>query len=107
MLCVYIREEGSRETAQASPQGDHYRAAEGLGKDIGTLSSSPGECVLHKHLSTSKKAVSVEHTGSFLSIENGRKIFAENQCKGNRFDTSTKQKSLELLEYTITLDIFP
>lgn len=56
MLCVYIREEGSRETAQASPQGDHYRAAEGLGKDIGTLSSSPGECVLHKHLSTSKRA---------------------------------------------------
>lgn len=54
-----------------------------------------------------KIAVSVEHTGSFLSIENGRQIFAENQCKGNRFDTSTKQKSLELLKYTIILDIFP
>lgn len=45
MLCVYIREETGRETAQATPQGDHYGAAEGLGEDIGTLSSSPGECL--------------------------------------------------------------
>lgn len=45
MLCVYIREETGRETAQATPQGDHYGATEGLGEDIGTLSSSPGECL--------------------------------------------------------------